>query len=235
MAEPLPSNFGLHPTFPTAPFLFSGVMSYVTYTFIFSRVGMSYKTGFGLDDWIYCISYFHVLGWLKTGFGLDDWIYCTSYMHTTRNYRWHSPATVLHTFQFTVTHALGFLFFTSRILATDSKAVPLSRQTRLGSSLHCLIPFLPHLQLPILKTRLDSTRLDYCCTRSLILLLLRVSKSKSRSHCDWRSVSQSWCRTQSGAHDQRVFWLHPFITPRHGPHRKHRLLFLRICVYWFVA
>jgi hypothetical protein len=25
---------------------------------------------------------------------------------------------------------------------------------------------------------------------------------KSKSHCDWRSVSKSWCRTPSGAHDQ---------------------------------
>jgi hypothetical protein len=24
----------------------------------------------------------------KTGFGLDDWIYFTLYIHTTRNYRW---------------------------------------------------------------------------------------------------------------------------------------------------
>jgi hypothetical protein len=35
---------------------------------------------------------------------------------------------------------------------------------------------------------------------------LRKSKSKSKSHCDWRSVSQSvsksWCRAPSGAHDQ---------------------------------
>jgi hypothetical protein len=25
---------------------------------------------------------------------------------------------------------------------------------------------------------------------------------KSKSHCDWRSVSKSWCRAPSGAHDQ---------------------------------
>jgi hypothetical protein len=28
------------------------------------------------------------------------------------------------------------------------------------------------------------------------------SKSKSKSHCDWRSVSQSWCRAPSEAHYQ---------------------------------
>jgi hypothetical protein len=27
-------------------------------------------------------------------------------------------------------------------------------------------------------------------------------KSKSKSHCDWRSVSKSWCQAPSGAHDQ---------------------------------
>jgi hypothetical protein len=37
---------------------------------------------------------------------------------------------------------------------------------------------------------------------------LTISKSKSKSHCHWRSVSQpvskSWCRAPSGAHDQIV-------------------------------
>jgi hypothetical protein len=28
------------------------------------------------------------------------------------------------------------------------------------------------------------------------------STSKSKSHCDWRSVSKSWCRAPSGTHDQ---------------------------------
>jgi hypothetical protein len=39
-----------------------------------------------------------------------------------------------------------------------------------------------------------------------MIKLLSISghcaKSKSKSHCDWRSVSQSWCRAQSGSHDQ---------------------------------
>jgi hypothetical protein len=29
-----------------------------------------------------------------------------------------------------------------------------------------------------------------------------TSKSKSMSHCHWRSVSKSWCQAPSGAHDQ---------------------------------
>jgi hypothetical protein len=28
---------------------------------ILSRVGVTYKTGFGLDDWIYCILYIHTV------------------------------------------------------------------------------------------------------------------------------------------------------------------------------
>jgi hypothetical protein len=42
----------------------------------------------------------------KTGFGLDDWIYCTLYIHTTRDYRQYSAMADLHTFQFTVPQAL---------------------------------------------------------------------------------------------------------------------------------
>jgi hypothetical protein len=55
---------------------------------------------------------------LQTGFKLDSWIY-PHLINTTRNYRQYSPVADLHTFQFTVTHALGFPVFTSRILATD--------------------------------------------------------------------------------------------------------------------
>jgi hypothetical protein len=54
-----------------------------------------------------------------TGFGLDDWIYCTLYIHTALIYRQYSAIAIIHTLQFTVTHALGFSAFTSRILATD--------------------------------------------------------------------------------------------------------------------
>jgi hypothetical protein len=41
------------------------------------------------------------------------------YTFTSRDYRQYSAVANLHTFQFTVTHALGFSVFTSRILATD--------------------------------------------------------------------------------------------------------------------
>jgi hypothetical protein len=55
----------------------------------------------------------------KTGFVLDDFFiapYTFTQLETTGNYR---AIAILHTFQFTVTHALGFSVFTSRILATD--------------------------------------------------------------------------------------------------------------------
>jgi hypothetical protein len=51
----------------------------------------------------------------KTGFGLD---YCALYIHTIRDSRPYSAIADLHTFQFTVPHALEFFVFTS-ILATD--------------------------------------------------------------------------------------------------------------------
>jgi hypothetical protein len=34
----------------------------------------------------------------KTGFGLDFWIFCTLYIHTTRGYRQYSAITILHIF-----------------------------------------------------------------------------------------------------------------------------------------
>jgi hypothetical protein len=54
----------------------------------------------------------------KNGSGLDDWIYW-HLIHTTRDYRQYSAIADLHTLQFTVTHAIGFSVFISRILATD--------------------------------------------------------------------------------------------------------------------
>jgi hypothetical protein len=55
----------------------------------------------------------------KTGFGLDDWIYRTSYIHNTTDCREYSAICILHTIEFTAIHALGFSVFISRILATD--------------------------------------------------------------------------------------------------------------------
>jgi hypothetical protein len=43
------------------------------------------------------------------------------------------------------------------------------------------------------------------CRLSAPLIGLK-SKSKSKSHCDRRPVSMSWCRAQSGTFDQRFFF-----------------------------
>jgi hypothetical protein len=78
----------------------------------------------------------------KTGFGLDDWIYCTLYVHTTRYYMQYSAVPILHTLSFTAAHALGFSVFTSRILATDLSLFQCNFNSKVTFSLHHLIPFL---------------------------------------------------------------------------------------------
>jgi hypothetical protein len=50
----------------------------------------------------------------KSEFGLEDWIYCTLCVYTTRDYRQYSAIAILRTFS-----SLGFSVFISRILATD--------------------------------------------------------------------------------------------------------------------
>jgi hypothetical protein len=86
---------------------------------ILSRIGVTYKTGFGVDDWIY----WHLI-------------------HTTRDYRQYSAIAILHTLQFTFTQALGFSAFTSRILATDFEESHCHFKSHMRSSFHSLIPFL---------------------------------------------------------------------------------------------
>jgi hypothetical protein len=90
---------------------------------------------------IYC----HVLGLCvtyKTGFGLDNWIHW-HLIHSTRDYRQYSAIADLHTLQFTVTHALRFSVFTSRILATDFITFSLSLKISHEVFLHRLISYLP--------------------------------------------------------------------------------------------
>jgi hypothetical protein len=75
----------------------------------------------------------------KTDFGFDDWIYCTLCIHTFRDYGQYSAMFILHTFQFTVTHALGFSVFTSRVLATDLSQSHRNFKSHMKSSFHSLI------------------------------------------------------------------------------------------------
>jgi hypothetical protein len=73
---------------------------------------------------------------------------------TTGNY---TPIAILHTFQFTAAHALGFSVFTSRILATDLSQTHCHFESYVKSSWHRLIPFLPFL---LNNLRLPSPELD---------------------------------------------------------------------------
>jgi hypothetical protein len=77
---------------------------------------------------------------------LDDWIYW-HLIHTTRNYKQYSAIADLHTLKFTVTYALGFSVFTSRILATDLSQSHCHFKSHMKSSLSVLIPFLPLLSI----------------------------------------------------------------------------------------
>jgi hypothetical protein len=110
----------------------------------------------------------NVLSWFrglpvtyKTGSGLDDWIYYTLYIapytFTTQDYRQYKAIADLHTLQFTVTRSLWFSVFTSRILATDFITVSLWLQIThevFFSQPNYLLAII--LQLPIPKTRRNS-------------------------------------------------------------------------------
>jgi hypothetical protein len=89
--------------------------------------------------------------------GLDDWIYCTLYTHTLRDYRQYSAIAILHTFQFTVSQALGLSVFISRILAIDLSQSHCNFNSHMKPSWHSLIPFLPFL---FNYLRLPSPELD---------------------------------------------------------------------------
>jgi hypothetical protein len=140
--KPLPSNLY------AVTFLTDGSRRYVC-AYILSLIGMTYKTNFGLHDWIY-------------------W---TLYIHTTRYYRQYSAIFDLHTLQFTVTHALGFSVFTNHILATDLSQSHCNFKSHVKSSLHRLIPFLlfllNHLRLP--SPELDPIFFLPDCFTSLLL------------------------------------------------------------------
>jgi hypothetical protein len=98
----------------------------------------------------------------KTGFGLYDWVYCTLYIHTTRDYRQYGAIAIIHTFQFTVTHALGFSVFTSRLLAKDLSQSHCNFKSHMKSSGHSLISF-----LPLFSTQFNS--IQFFCFQAHIL------------------------------------------------------------------
>jgi hypothetical protein len=81
-----------------------------------------------------------VCAWLIDG--VLDSIY-SHLIHSTRNYRKLQRYRYSHSLQFTVTHALGFSVFTSRILATDLQQSHCHFKSHMKSYFHSLIPFLP--------------------------------------------------------------------------------------------
>jgi hypothetical protein len=90
----------------------------------------------------------------------------TSELQAIQHYR-YSTRFPVHRY----THALEFSDFTSRILATDLSQSRCHFNSHMKSSLHCLIFFLPFLQLPIPKTRPDCSRLLFYSPFCTLLVL----------------------------------------------------------------
>jgi hypothetical protein len=126
------------------------------------------------------------------------------YTFTTRDYREYSAIPILHTFQFTVTYALGFSVFTSRIQATDLSQSHCNITSHMGSFLHSLITFLP-LFCSCQFRRRDS--IQFLCSHAHILAGWRL-ETRLFTRLDYSDWSCLLC---------------PFITPRHRLHRKHSL------------
>jgi hypothetical protein len=140
----------------------------------------------------------------KRGFGLDDWIYSTLYIPNTRNYKQYSAIAILHAVLLTVTHALGFSVFTSRILATDLSQPHCNLKSHLKSYCHSLTPFLP-LFCSCQFRRLDS--IQFLCSQALIPAGWRPeTRLYILGYCVWSCIL-----TVS------------FYKPRHRPHRKRSL------------
>jgi hypothetical protein len=129
----------------------------------------------------------------KTYSGLNDWIYwhLIRQLGTTGN---HSATAISHTSQFTVTHALGFSVFTSRILATDFITVSLSLQIT-----HEVFFALPNSFLAI------------------ILQLSTQFISPLPSSCPGRLASRNSIRLG-------LLRMNFFITTLHGPRRKQPII-----------
>jgi hypothetical protein len=120
----------------------------------------------------------------RTGLGLDDWIYCTLYIHTIRDYGQYSAIASLHTLQFTVTHARTRVLSLPYSYPGNGFITVCHFNSHMKSSWHSLIPFLPfllnHLRLPspeldpilFLLDHFTSRLLFSAPSTSLLLLLL---------------------------------------------------------------
>jgi hypothetical protein len=140
----------------------------------------------------------------KMGFGLDDWIYRTFYIHIVRDHRQYRAIAILHTFQFTVARALGFSIFTSRILATDLSQSHWHFNSHTKSSWHSLIPFLSFL---LNRLRLPSPELEsflgYCFILSATTLLYSRRLLIVPFYNSWAQTTQN---AQPLLLRRRVYW-----------------------------
>jgi hypothetical protein len=123
----------------------------------------------------------------KTGFGLDDWIY-SHVIHTTQDYRQYSAIADLHTLQFTVTHALRFSVFTRRFLATDLQQSHCNFKSHMKSSFYRLTPFLTSFCNCQFR-RLDS--IQFLCSQAHIPAGWRLETGLHSTQLN--SSSQSLC------------------------------------------
>jgi hypothetical protein len=102
------------------------------------------------------------VSWRIMSSGLDDWIYWRLLCTVSLNYKQYSPIADLHTLQFTVAHAIGFLVSISRILATDlnTGTITSSRYLRYCHLLptgHSTGTPLPILQSNLVKVKFEVT------------------------------------------------------------------------------
>jgi hypothetical protein len=156
------------------------ILLLIWYLLLLSRVGVrvTYKRGF----WI---------GWL------DLLQLIRSQLGTAGSY---SSIAILHTFQFTVIHALGFSVFTSRILATDLSQSHCHFKSQMKSCLRRLISFLSIFCYCQFR-RLDSN------SSSPKLIYWKAGVSKLDSSLPTRLL---FCSSE-----------HFFISTLYGPLRKH--------------
>jgi hypothetical protein len=145
----------------------------------------------------------------RRGFGLDDCNYCTLYIHMTQDYRQYRVISILHTLQFTVANALGSSVFTSRILATHLSQSHCHFKSNMKPSFHSLIPFLP-VSCSCQYRRQDSIQ-------------FRIPGQAGNPKLDPSLQTINSVLDSSALLHFSSDLLCPFITPRHGPHRKHCL------------
>jgi hypothetical protein len=138
----------------------------------------------------------------NTCFGLDDWIYFHLIHSHNRDYGNYSAIAILHTFQFTVAHALGISVFTSRVLATDLSQSHCHFNSHMKSSWHSLIFLAVSSQsLLTIVSRTRPISLPTTVLSSFVFCLYwlchlvtpgHVPKRKHRLYC-WRGVFSRRC------------------------------------------